>query len=375
MDISRILQIILVVFLAFIPVFLWFFIWRKGILSGKTKRYILLAFVLGSLSVFPVFFIDYLWRTFPEYDLLNIIGQSGLPKEQRIMVLFMVVAVLEEIAKLCVVLFVDKTKNLVHSIHEAIKFSIVAALGFAFAENIHYFLNVGLKMDLVKFIALFSFRALITVCGHLVFSGIFGNYYGVSKFSKSFTMHEYWGNSKKFDKRTLDDKQLQKRANLFRIFTITKGLFFAVLLHTSFNYFLEVGDLRDVLWLILVGFIWLLYLFRRSSGFLELVYIKSKNAHMKDIDKDVVLELLGNWYKEGKYLQVIEVSKRLLKKDPGNPVIRLFLNKSIDRQRFMDAYEALRTLFVSKNYLEGLEEEEEDKGEDKEKKHKNNKQI
>lgn len=356
MDVSRVLQIVLVVILAFLPVFLWFLIWRRGILSGKTKKWVLVAFVLGSLSVFPVFFIDYLWKMFPQYDLLNMIGQSGLPKSQRIMVLFMVVAVLEEITKLCVVLFVDKAKNLVHSIHEAIKFSIVAALGFAFAENIHYFYNVGLKMELVQFIALFSFRALITVCGHLIFSGIFGNYYGISKFSKSFSMHEYWGNTKKLDKRTLTDSSLEKRAIFFRIFSIMKGLFFAVLLHTSFNYFLEIGEINYVILLIFVGFIWLMYLFRRSSGFLELVYVKSKNAHMKDKDKDVVLELLGNWYKEGKYLQVIEVSKRLLNKDPGNPVIRLFLNKAVDNQRFIDAYEALRTLFVSKNYLEGLED-------------------
>jgi hypothetical protein len=285
------------------------------------------------------------------------IGQSGLPKTQRIMVLFMTVAVLEEIAKLLVVLFVDKTQNLVHSIHEAIKFSIVAALGFAFAENIHYFYNVGLKMELYQFIALFSFRSVITVCGHLVFSGIFGNYYGISKFSKSFSMHEYWGNTKKLDKRTLTDEALQKRAMLFRIFTTAKGLFFAVLLHTTFNFFLEMEMIENVLWLLLVGFLWLLYLFRRSSGFLELVYVKSKNAHMRDKDKDVVLELLGQWYKEGKFLQVIDVSKRLLKKDRGNPVIRLFLNKSIDNQRFLDAYEALRNLFVRKNYLEGLDEE------------------
>ncbi|MBN1494794.1 PrsW family intramembrane metalloprotease [Candidatus Peregrinibacteria bacterium] len=357
MDILRLLQIILVVLLAFLPVVLWFFIWRRSILAGKTKKYVFLVFVLGALSVFPVFLVDYLWTVFPQTDLLTIIGRADIPKEQRIIILFVIVAVLEEIAKLLVVLFVDKTKNLVHSIHEAIKFSIVAALGFAFAENIHYFYNVGLKMELYQFIALFSFRSVITVCGHLVFSGIFGNYYGISKFSKSFSMQEYWGKTKKFDKRTLSDEDLLKRAVPFRIFTIAKGLFFAVLLHASFNYFLEMQMIENVLWLIFAGFLWLLYLFRRSSGYLHLVYVKSKNAHMRDRDKDVVLELLGQWYKDGKYLQVIEVSKRLLKKDPGNPVIRLFLNKSVDNQRFLDLYEALRKLFVRKNYFEGLDEE------------------
>lgn len=360
MDVLRLLQIVLVVFLAFLPVVLWFFIWRRNILTGKTKKYVLLVFILGAMSIFLVFLIDYLWTVFPQTDILNIIGQYGLPKTQRIIILFIIVAVLEEIAKLLVVLFMDKAKNLVHSIHEAIKFSIVAALGFAFAENIHYFYNVGLKMELYQFIALFGFRSVITVCGHLIFSGIFGNYYGISKFSKSFSMQEYWGKTKKFDKRTLSDEDLAKRAVPFRIFTIAKGLFFAVLLHTSFNYFLEVGMIENVLLLIFAGFLWLLYLFKRSSGYLELVYVKSKNAHMRDRDKDVVLELLGQWYKEGKYLQVIEVSKKLLKKDIGNPVIRLFLNKAVDNQRFMDAYEALRKLFVRKNYFEGIDDENDD---------------
>jgi hypothetical protein len=79
---------------------------------------------------------------------------------------------------------------------------------------------------------------------------------------------------------------------------------------------------------------------------------------MRDRDKDVVLELLGMWYKEGKYLQVIETSKRLLKKDPHNPLIRLFLNKAVDNQKFIDAYTAIRNLFFPKNYLEGLDDEE-----------------
>jgi hypothetical protein len=85
---------------------------------------------------------------------------------------------------------------------------------------------------------------------------------------------------------------------------------------------------------------------------------------MRDKDKDVVLELLGMWFKEGKYLQVIQTSKRLLKKDPDNPVVRLFLDKAIDNQRFIDAYSAIRNLFVPKNYYEGLNEEvpEQDKG-------------
>jgi protease PrsW len=357
MDIAAVLQVLTVVLLAFIPAVIWLWIWRRRSHGIKAQKYVLLAFILGSFSVLPVLLIGYLWTVYPQTDIVYLIAQTKLPERERLLILFVVVAIFEEIAKFLVVLFVDKTKNLVHSIHDAIRFSVVAALGFAFAENILYFYNVGLSMNLYGFIALFAFRSIVTVCGHLMFSGIFGNYYGISKFSKSFSMHEYWGNTKKLDKRTLTDEMLSKRAVRFRILTIAKGLIIAVVIHASFNFLLETGETNNALWLIAIGFVYLIYLSKRSSGYLELVYTRSKNAHMKDKDKDVVLELLGGWYKEGKYLQVIDVSKRLLQKDPGNPVIRLFLNKAVDSQRFIDAYEAIRNLFVRKNYLDGLDDE------------------
>jgi hypothetical protein len=193
----------------------------------------------------------------------------------------------------------------------------------------------------------------------LIFSGVFGNYYGISKFSKSYVTHEYWGNVKKLDKRALTDKELKRKVFVFRKLIVIKGLFFAVTLHAFFNYFLEQGAISNVLWLVGLSLLYLIYLYKRRSGYITLLYRRSKLSHMRDRDKDVVLELLGMWFKEGKYLQVIQTCKRLLKKDPDNPVVRLFLDKAIDNQRFIDAYTAIRNLFYPKNYYEGLNDESE----------------
>lgn len=363
MDYAFIGQAAIVVILALIPALIWLRIWRGKSTSKKGKRYMLLAFGLGALSVFPVFFVHWIWSTFPQTDIINLITQAEVTPRQKVIILFTIVAIVEEVAKFLVVLSIDKSSKLVRSIHDAIKFGVTAGLGFAFAENIYYFYMVGVNMQLVQFIALFSFRSLITVCGHLIFSGVFGNYYGISKFSKSYATQAYWGNTKKLDKRSLTDEQLDRKAFIFRKMMIAKGLVYAVILHAMFNYFLENQMVSYVLWLIGISLVYLVYLYRRRSGYINVLYRESKFSHMRDRDKDVVLELLGMWYKEGKYMQVIDTSKRLLQKDPNNPLIRLFLNKAVDNQKFIDAYSAIRNLFFPKNYLEGLDEEEFDEEE------------
>lgn len=358
MDYNAFIQGIVVVVLALIPALIWLRIWKGKKIERNAKKYIFIAFALGALSVFPVLLIDKFWKAYPQFDLIHLITQIEFFAHERVLVLVVFLAVIEEIAKFLVVLFIDKYKNLVNSIHDAIRYSIVAALGFAFAENILYFYRFGIHMQLYSFLALFSFRSIITVCGHLMYSGIFGNYYGMSKFAKSYATQSYWGNTKKLDKRALSDKQLKRKASWYRKRKIMQGLLFAAALHSGFNYFLELEEITNVLWILGLGLIFLIYLYRRQSNYISLLYRRSQLSHMKDRDKDVVLELLGTWYKEGKYLEVIKTCKRLLKKDPNNPVIRLFLNKAIDSQRFIDAYSAIRALFVRKNYLEDFELDE-----------------
>ncbi len=360
MDYNALIQGIVVVILALIPALIWLRIWKGKKIERNAKKYIFIAFALGALSVIPVLLIDKLWKAYPQLDLIHYIIQIDFFAHEKVLVLVVFLAIIEEIAKFLVVLFIDKSKNLVNSIHDAIRYSIVAALGFAFAENIIYFYRFGINMEIYQFMALFSFRSLITVCGHLMYSGIFGNYYGMSKFAKSYATQGYWGNTKKLDKRALSDKQLKRKASWYRKRKIFQGLIFAAALHSGFNYFLEIEDITSVLWLLAVGLLFLIYLYRRQSNYISLLYKRSKLSHMNDRDKDVVLELLGTWYKEGKYLEVINTCKRLLKKDPSNPVIRLFLNKAIDSQRFIDAYSAIRALFVRKDYLEDFELGEKD---------------
>jgi RsiW-degrading membrane proteinase PrsW (M82 family) len=354
MTIQFFVQLVSIIILAAIPIFLWLWMWLGNKSSQIVKKYSAMAFLLGCFSVLPVLLIHYIWDKYPDVNIIGFISLSNLPVSEKLIILFVILAFVEEMAKFLMVFFLDKSKKLIQSIHDAIMYGVVVGLGFAFAENMYFFLTVGYGMKVHEFLALFSFRSLITVCGHLVFSGLFGNYYGISKFAKVFASQKHWRNFRKNDKRELNDQQLQYATLKFAIGAIGKGLFFAVSIHALFNYFLQKEMVTNLLFLLALSFFYLIYLYRQRSGYLGLLYRRSKISHMRDRDKDVVLELLGLWYEQEKYLQVIATCKRLLKKNPDNPVVLLFLSKAIDNQRFVDAFTAIKNLFVPKDYLDDL---------------------
>jgi hypothetical protein len=52
---------------------------------------------------------------------------------------------------------------------------------------------------------------------------------------------------------------------------------------------------------------------------------------MAKTDEEVVIELLGMWFNKGKYVDVIHVCERLLKRDPENKIVKLFKAKALDQ--------------------------------------------
>lgn len=48
-------------------------------------------------------------------------------------------------------------------------------------------------------------------------------------------------------------------------------------------------------------------------------------------DEDVVVDLLGMWFNDKRYVDVIHVCERLLQRDPDNNVVKLFKAKALDQ--------------------------------------------
>lgn len=151
---------------------------------------------------------------------------------------FIVVGMLEEYIKYLMLRFSDEEK--IHSVDDAISFSIIIAFGFAFIENIMYLKNFADNMgnnigSLGVFLIL---RSIISVGAHVCFSAICGYFYGISLFSHEITHEEIF----KIRHRVLDriHKTIHiKVSTLFHEEKLFQGLFAAMITHAIFNILLQ----------------------------------------------------------------------------------------------------------------------------------------
>ena len=170
------IQLGAMVLLAAPPAVIWSVVLFKG---RKTSRWpLLLAFFLGTLTVLPLILIyDYLWVKFPQLNVYNAIDSNITDVHIAAIASLVVVGILEELAKSGVVRFIGKTRIGIQTINDAVKYSILAGLGFAFTENIFYFRDAWQQGGVIGLLPVMIFRSLFTVCAHMVFSGIYGYFY------------------------------------------------------------------------------------------------------------------------------------------------------------------------------------------------------
>ncbi len=316
--------------LAFIPALIWL---KFIFLKKKNKKIQVFIFLTGIFSVIPIFLLNFLFVLIPEIDFISYFDSQITNIHLHFLLTLSWVSIVEEIIKQWVVRFVDNRKLIIETINDSISFSLIAALGFSFAENIFYFYQIGSELSSQSLFIAFVFRSIFTTCGHLVFSGIFGYYYGIAKFSIHIFEHEKWlgrkFNTAKFLARFLNISKVQA----FKEMTILKGLLIAIILHTLFNYFLSgINQVAIAAGFIIICFLYLRHLLKNRAGQLVLVHDQNKKqSTMAKNDEDVVIELLGMWFNQQKYVDVIHICNRLLKRDPDNKIVQLFKAKALDK--------------------------------------------
>jgi RsiW-degrading membrane proteinase PrsW (M82 family) len=175
---------------------------------------------------------------------------------------FIIVGMLEEFVKHLFLRFTDEEK--VHSIDDAVEYSILVALGFAFVENIFYFQNIfsGGTLSLQEYGLFMVLRSGISVAAHVIFSAIFGYFYGLAKFSDVIYAEE-----KKLNQHPIIGffhKVLHlKGSTLYHEEKMMEGLLLAIVLHAIFNALLEFGLIHFVVPFTLICFFIVLHLFHR----------------------------------------------------------------------------------------------------------------
>ncbi|MEK9159854.1 MAG: PrsW family intramembrane metalloprotease [Patescibacteria group bacterium] len=341
------IQLGAMVLLAATPAVIWSVVLFKG---RKTSRWpLLLAFFLGTLTVLPLILIyDYLWVKFPQLNVYNAIDSNITEVHIAAIASLVVVGILEELAKSGVVRFIGKTRIGIQTINDAVKYSILAGLGFAFTENIFYFRDAWQQGGVIGLLPVMIFRSLFTVCAHMVFSGIYGYFYGISKFAHPIMEASLWMGERSFGVRMMSKILGTDEAKAYSQLMLMKGLFIAMAIHAAFNSLLEFNQFFPVIAIVGLGFMYLLYLLAHKAG--AIVFASTgQNSSMAKKDVDTVLQLLGMWTKEGRHKDVIDICQRLLLRDPDNKVVQLFQAKAMDNQKLTDLESSFTSLFQSED--------------------------
>ncbi len=177
---------------------------------------------------------------------------------------FVIVGMLEEFVKHLVLRFSDEEK--IQSVDDALSFSIIVALGFAFVENIVYFHNFTNISDsgISQMSLFFLLRSTISVMAHVCFSAILGYFYGVARFSHEIFAEEVEQNRHPFIKKMHQILHL-KGEILFHEEKMMEGMLLAMGTHALFNSLLEFGKVTLMIPFLLLLFFLVLNLFHRKN--------------------------------------------------------------------------------------------------------------
>lgn len=264
------LKILLCFLLACVPAYIWGYIFYKK--QPEPRRWVALTFIAGILSVIPIMLYKFSWEFFPKLNIFlytdsmdsDLIGFSNwVTIPVGVVLAFMFVGVLEEYMKHIVVKTTDQ-KHL-SSIDDAIEFSIIAALGFAFVENMMYFFYIWNYQGFESLFISFIFRSIFSTFAHILFSGIYGYFYGVAHFAKPIWQEEIRANRHPI-LRVMHCILHLKGSTLFREEKMMEGLLIAIGLHAFFNVALELGWTFIIVPYLVIGYLFLSYLFSRKEN-------------------------------------------------------------------------------------------------------------
>lgn len=274
---SQFVQIVGSILLAGVPAAVWGYIFY--VKNPYRRSVIFYAFFLGATAVFPILFYKYLWQFFPWINAFrytqpftsNMIGPTGLVSIPLSVILtFSLVGVIEEFMKHIAVRAMGQREFL--DIDDVIELSILCALGFSFTENIMYFHNIWVHQGPQNLMMPFVFRSIFSTFVHVFFSGMMGYYYGIAYFSTPILRQQKKIIWPKMMERIfgIDDEKIYAAQNLAQGFLIAAGL------HAIFNVFLEMEWTFLLVPFLIIGYIYLTYLFEKKENNKKFGYLMTR---------------------------------------------------------------------------------------------------
>jgi RsiW-degrading membrane proteinase PrsW (M82 family) len=139
------------------------YFYLKDEYETEPLSFVLRIFFIGALLVFPIMFIQYVFRA------------EGVAASTVVRAFFLS-GLLEEFVKWFIVYFFVYDHHEFDEPYDGIVYSASVSLGFATMENILYLLANGVKFAVT--------RALLPVSSHALFAVIMGFYFGKAKFTR-----------------------------------------------------------------------------------------------------------------------------------------------------------------------------------------------
>jgi len=178
----------------------------------------------------------------------------------------------EEYSKHLIVRFTDDES--IRSIDDAIEFSVIVGLAFAFAENVLLYFPRFLAEQNT---AMLLMRSTLTVLMHAVASGIFGYFYGLAHFSSHEVRSGHGGRGPIY--RALHRAFLFRRESLYHEAKMFEGLILAGTFHATFNLAASQGRVGVMLVLVGGGSAFLYYLLGQKANRMRIGDISSARVH------------------------------------------------------------------------------------------------
>jgi protease PrsW len=139
------------------------YFYLKDEYETEPLSFVLRIFIIGALLVFPIMFIQYVFRV------------EGIAVSTIVRAFFLS-GLLEEFVKWFIVYFFVYDHREFDEPYDGIVYSASVSLGFATMENILYLLANGVEVAVT--------RALLPVSSHALFAVIMGFYFGKAKFTR-----------------------------------------------------------------------------------------------------------------------------------------------------------------------------------------------
>ena len=240
------LKHIIVFIIAVVPAIIWLYIFLRK--RHQSKWLVLAVFIGGMIAAKLILIYQGYWdqtinliffKINPVDFRANLQTLFGNRPVLALFLSFVGVGVMEEFLKFWMMKMIGQ--RFFKSIDDVIQLAIVSALGFAFYENIVYFINNWNSLTTGSFFAFAMFRVTIVTMVHVLCSGILGYYFGMAFFASPMLKIQYMKQITHPVLQFFKNLLHLKRSMIYHDEMATIGLLLAMFMHAVYNFILTMN--------------------------------------------------------------------------------------------------------------------------------------